>query len=172
MKCCGNRIDAGAGESYIECDDNVTKDVTLSVDEAAKTIVFNGKSGIMYDNINCTLKLGVKVASIEAKGDAVVMYNVPDGVEDISISASGACVIEAKGACASGAYNISGASKLKAAELKADSVKAEVSGASIAEVFAKSSIDANASGTSTITYYGKPSKKQTNASGLSSVVEK
>lgn len=165
-------IDPYAEESYIERDENLVDDVTLSIDEESKTIVLEGKSGVMYDNLNCKIKLAAKVASVEIKGDVFVDYTVPHGVEDVRISAGGTCVVEAKGVCTSGLYTLTGDARLYASDVITDRSKVNVSGTSMAEVFAKNALDANATGSSTIIYHGSPSSTIKTASGRSTIIER
>ncbi len=65
--------------------------------------------------------------------------------------------------------DMSGASELRASKFLAESVEADLSGASSASVNARRDLDASASGASRITYYGKPENVETNASGAGSV---
>ncbi|HEY4650562.1 MAG TPA: DUF2807 domain-containing protein [Pontibacter sp.] len=62
-----------------------------------------------------------------------------------------------------------GACNIDADQLRADDVRIEASGMTIADVFATSSLNADASGASKISYKGNPASTQINANGASKV---
>lgn len=165
-------IDPSASESKIEADDNVCDDLTLSVDEAGQKIILSGRSGVMYENMNYTLTIGAKVSSVNVSGSVQTDYTIPEEVTEINVSAEGASVVSVKGSCDLASYDISGVSKLNAADAEAGNVKVSVSGTSSAEVYAKNELDAEASGMSTINYSGNPSSVKEDASGQSSINKK
>jgi hypothetical protein len=66
----------------------------------------------------------------------------------------------------------SGASKINAENLKTVKVRADVSGASKAEVFVTDTLNADASGASKIIFSGEPKTVNKSASGASSISAK
>jgi hypothetical protein len=88
---------------------------------------------------------------------------------NLSIDASGASNIELSGKVEMLNVNASGACNVRAYELNADSVDAEVSGVSNAYVTAQKKLDARASGLSHIKYKGDPDVGTKDVSRMSSL---
>ena len=86
------------------------------------------------------------------------------------LEVSGASEVDLRGTTEHFELDVSGASDVDATELKAQHVEADVSGASEAHVTATHSIDAEASGASTITYGGGATDVKQDASGASRIV--
>lgn len=93
------------------------------------------------------------------------IYNVK--TRNLKLKSSGASRLEVSGEADNVEIEVSGASKLDAENLKAERAKIESSGASKVSVCASETIDANASGASTIRYSGNPKSINKNASGAS-----
>lgn len=165
-------ITPSGNSAVIEADDNAVNDFKLSVDDNAGTIILSANNDTMYSNVNCTVILNAAVSGISAEGAYVIEYTTPENAESIDISVSGAVKVTASGAADRAVYKIEGGSSLYAEGLKAGSVTVDVSGASKAEIYAESSLDVTASGTSTVKYSGDPGTVNDDVSGLASVTKK
>ncbi len=112
-----------------------------------------------------------KLRAIETSGvNKVLVVNVDS--DKLKVDCSGASEIKLKGRAKKLIAEVSGASYLNSASLKADYVDIDVSGASNACVFAGKVLKAEASGASSIKYKGKPDKVEKDVSGVSSIVQK
>lgn len=105
---------------------------------------------------------------------------VTSGAGDISLDLkatniethiSGAGDVTLKGTASMLTAGVSGSGDLKASELEVDKVKATVSGAGDAKVYAKQSLDADVSGSGDIIYKGNPTDRDVKISGAGSVRE-
>ncbi|MCJ8164904.1 PspC domain-containing protein [Pontibacter sp. E15-1] len=90
-------------------------------------------------------------------------------VRNLKVDISGACISEFRGQAENFELDATGAGMVDAEDLKATSVDADVTGASVAEVYATTKLRAQASGASRITYKGNPSDTVIDSSGPSSV---
>jgi hypothetical protein len=90
-------------------------------------------------------------------------------VDALDATLSGASRGAFTGAARRLALDCSGASRVDAADLKSDSVVAQLSGASNARVHAAAELAATASGASTLRYWGAPSKVVEDTSGASNI---
>ncbi|MBK8444145.1 MAG: DUF2807 domain-containing protein [Sphingobacteriales bacterium] len=79
---------------------------------------------------------------------------------NLDVNVSGAANIELHGMVNKADYDLSGACKLKAYDLKAKTVSVDASGACSAQVYAEESINADASGPSSIRYRGAQDVKK------------
>lgn len=165
-------IASSGNSAVIEADDNVIGDFHLDVDEQAGTITFSADKKNMYNKINCTITINAAVNAVEAEGAAVIEYNAPENAENVEFKLSGVCSMTALGMADKAFYDLSDTSVLKADGLSANEVTVKASGVSNAEVHANSVLNAEASGTSIITYSGDPVTVNDNASGVSSIMKK
>ena len=92
--------------------------------------------------------------------------------EDMEIDMSGAAKLELKGMAENMSIDMSGATKLNAFDLKTKTVAADLSGASSAEVFVNESLEAEASGASSLAYKGNVKNIDIDKSGAASVHQK
>jgi hypothetical protein len=90
-----------------------------------------------------------------------------DGGADFGISGSGK--IEAKGRARQVKAAISGSGKVLAANLETDRCDVRISGSGDVEINVKDELDANISGSGSVSYKGNPSKVNSHASGSGSV---
>ncbi|WP_460880778.1 GIN domain-containing protein [Pontibacter rugosus] len=90
-------------------------------------------------------------------------------VRDLRVDASGATVSKFTGKADRFELDATGACGIDANQLEAAYVDVDVTGAGVAEVFATSTLRADATGASRITYRGNPSDTVINSSGPSSV---
>lgn len=91
---------------------------------------------------------------------------------DFIVNLSGATELKISGSTDNFNAELSGASKLYASEFTANFVTIDASGASKAEVISDKSLRVNASGASTVNYYGSPSDIDYDLSGASSINRK
>jgi len=87
----------------------------------------------------------------------------------LRLTVSGASHVTASGTADRLDIDCSGASQVHARGLTAKTVKADVSGASTAEVHATEEVEADASGASTVRYAGSPARVKERPSGASSI---
>ncbi|GAA4428690.1 hypothetical protein GCM10023188_13130 [Pontibacter saemangeumensis] len=90
-------------------------------------------------------------------------------VRNLKVDIAGACISKFTGRADNFELDVTGAGVVDAEDLKATSVDADVTGASAAEVYATTTLRAQASGASRITYRGNPSDTTIDSSGPSSV---
>lgn len=86
-----------------------------------------------------------------------------------SLEAEGAAQVELAGTVERFDLEASGAARVRAGALKAERVRAELSGAAIVEVHAAEALDARASGASRLEYSGQPSDLKREVSGAAKV---
>lgn len=89
--------------------------------------------------------------------------------ESLEVDASGASNVRVRGKTTTLEVYASGATKLDARELQAADVRIHASGATKASVTATTSLDADASGSSEIRYFGEPGSVEKDTSGASSI---
>lgn len=166
-----NIVSSGT-DAVIEADDNVIDDFKFETDKESNTISLAADKATMYNKINCTVNINAPINYIEADGGIQIEYTAPEKLETFEVDLSGSCSLTASGTADSGVYNMSGSSLLNAVDLKAAEVKVNTSGVSKAEVYAEKNLDAEASGTSSITYYAEPEILNKNASGMASIDKK
>jgi hypothetical protein len=89
--------------------------------------------------------------------------------KELKLDFNGASDMEAMGNAESVDADFTGASKMSAAALKTVQANLNATGASTLRISVSGDLKANASGASTITYYGNPSPTNTRATGASSI---
>lgn len=143
-------------------------------DDKTKVIVtapaFTGISTNGAVNVKSQGKLTGERLKIETTGAVDVDLDVD--ITEIDVVATGASDVKLTGKTQSLSAEISGASDLKAYGLEAEHARLMVSGSSDANVNVKTSIDANASGSSDVRYIGNPVNKTINKSGTADVSHK
>ena len=90
---------------------------------------------------------------------------------DIEAECSGVGSIEIGGMANHANLECSGVGSIKAGQLKAKSVKAEVSGVGGIDCYASESIEGEVSGVGSLKFAGKPQNKQLNRSGIGDISE-
>ncbi|WP_439881916.1 PspC domain-containing protein [Pontibacter sp. MBLB2868] len=90
-------------------------------------------------------------------------------VRDLKVDISGASISKFTGRANNFELDATGACGIDAVGLRANDVDLDLTGASVAEVYASSSLRADASGTSHITYRGNPKETILDSSGPSSI---
>ncbi len=157
------------GESVIEVNEDVLEDFSLEVDADNKTLKLVGDKGKSYENLQCHVTLCASVDSVEVCGAIKVVYEVPSNTESIRIRADGACQVDAKGSCVNSEYEVGGVSVLDAAGITAEHVTVKADGTAKASVYASQSLDAKASGVSSISYSGDPEDVTEEADGVAKI---
>lgn len=89
--------------------------------------------------------------------------------DTVDLEASGASTVELGGTTASLELEVSGASRAELGDLPVTDARARVSGAGKATINISGTLDADASGASTIAYVGNPTLGRTTTSGASSI---
>lgn len=118
-------------------------------------------------NLQSTNTIEHEKIVVEASGATKIKLSV--NTANLSSEISGASNVYYEGTATVHKIEISGASLMKADALASDVVVINASGASNIEVDAKSSLNADLSGTSKLTYVSEPESKSIAASGLSKV---
>lgn len=90
-------------------------------------------------------------------------------VSTLRVDISGASDLNLEGRCGMFVIDVSGASDLNAFDMKANDVRVDASGASSVKVFAISSINADVSGASDVSYKGNPDTNNITTSGAGDV---
>ncbi|MBC5994625.1 PspC domain-containing protein [Pontibacter cellulosilyticus] len=98
-----------------------------------------------------------------------IRSNTSVNVRDLRVEISGASISKFAGRAERFELDATGASGIDAQGLKANTVDVDLTGASVAEVYAANTLRADASGASKITYSGNPKNTVIDSSGPSSV---
>jgi hypothetical protein len=101
-------------------------------------------------------------ASVSGSGRIVTSTNIT-GRAEVSVSGSGK--VEASGKANEIEAHISGSGKILAANLEVDKCEVRISGSGDVEINVKSDLDANISGSGSVTYKGNPTHVNSHASG-------
>lgn len=160
-------IKVSSGELDIYCKENVSLRPT---DEIKVFVSMPELNGIDVSGASSVKTVGRFTQDIEMKVEA---SGASEGEMEIraprlSLNASGASTISISGETKDVKAEASGASSIKAFDLKAENVNADASGASKAQVFASISLIADASGASSVSYRGNP-KVTSDVSGAGSI---
>lgn len=140
-------------------------DIVISVGiKSLNSLDISGAAELKSENQLICEKLNV---TSNGAGDIHIDVKASEIIADIS----GAGDVTIKGTAQSMNATVSGAGNLKAAALETAKVKAKVSGAGDAKVYASQSLDADVSGAGSIIYKGNPVDRNVNISGAGSVRE-
>jgi RNA polymerase sigma factor (sigma-70 family) len=130
------------------------------------------------EGVNASGASRVTLKGFKAKGaftaEASGASNLEGEVEagKVDLSASGASKVSLKGAAKEGKLAASGASRLRLADFALDSADVDLSGASMAEVQARTKLDYSLSGASHLEYQGDPTLGKHEATGASHAAQK
>lgn len=166
-----NIVSSGT-EAVIESDSNVIDDLIFDIDKESNTISLSADKETMYNEINCTININAPINYIEADGCIQIEYTAPERLETFEADLSGSCSLTASGTADSAVYNMSGSSFMNGADLISAEVNVNTSGVAKAGVYAEKNLNAEASGTSSITYYVEPETINKNVSGMASINKK
>jgi Putative auto-transporter adhesin, head GIN domain len=174
---------------YITVKDIEGLSVSGSGDLIAQTILTGNNfdlavsgSGSLQAEIEATGDLGADVSgsgNIDLKGKFKNFESHISGSGDVLLSAviaeradfglSGSGKIKASGTAQSVKATISGSGKVLAANLEADKCNVRISGSGDVEINVKSELDANISGSGSVSYKGNPSHVNSHSSGSGSI---
>ncbi len=179
------RLEAGdKGEVVLETDENIHEITDINVEDST-LYIRNLKEGairptrmemiITYPMLEsiviggaCRLHAPEHITagsfSIEVSGAADI--DLKFEVTELSTVVSGAAKIVYEGAARRHSADMSGASSLRAENLRTQETSIEISGAGSAHVFALEKLNAVLSGVGSIRYYGEPAEVITDRSGL------
>ncbi|MCX4244979.1 head GIN domain-containing protein [Paraliomyxa miuraensis] len=147
-------------------DDNVVPKVRTVVEGKTLHVELPGSVSL---ELPLTLRVTApSLLELELGGAATADVGGIEG-ERFEVDLGGASTATLRGRVQSFEADVSGASTLRAAELAAEAVEVDASGASKAEVSAAEALKANASGASTIRYHGQPGELSRDASGASTI---
>lgn len=147
-------------------------DLDLNVSGSGSLNIEADASGKMEGNVSGSGELIVKgsCASFESdvsgSGEVNLIAAIREGA-DFGVSGSGK--IRAEGTAKSVKTSISGSGKVLAANLEADKVDVRISGSGDVEINVKSDLDANISGSGSVTYTGNPAHVNSHSSGSGSI---
>lgn len=153
----------------VEADDNLLEYIKTEVD--GDTLEISTSNRLSSRN-PIIVKIGAPdIEDIAASGAAKIsVVNLNN--DSLKIDLSGATNVTVAGMTKDLKIDLSGACGIDAAELKAENVSVDASGASSADVFVSNRLEADLSGASTVTYSGSPKDLSKKVSGASSVQEK
>jgi hypothetical protein len=136
--------------------------MTLEIDASGEVDADVSGSGDM----NVKGKCGSFGSDVSGSGKVMLAATIA-GEADFGISGSGR--INASGSAQSVRANISGSGKVLAADLLTNKCNVRISGSGDVEINVKNELDANISGSGTVSYKGSPSKINSHASGSGTV---
>jgi len=156
----------------VEEPDGEFGDIKLEVDDGVLDVDTRGHGDGWFKRGNhrkYTLRITMKsLSSLDVSGAVNgAITGVPGG--DLDLDVSGAVKLTITGACGRLNADLSGASKLMAADLKCQDVALDLSGANTTEVHATKSISLDASGASKIIVHGAPASVSQDTSGSSKI---
>lgn len=155
------------GQSRIRANDlnlNVSGSGSLTIDAEANGDVEANVSG----SGDVDLKGHFESFESDVSGSGrVVLSATIDAAADFGISGSGK--IEARGSADFVKASISGSGKVLAADLETNRCDIRISGSGDVEINVKNELDANISGSGTVSYRGNPKKVNSHASGSGKV---
>jgi hypothetical protein len=149
-----------------------TEDLKLSVSGSGSLQIEANANGEVEANVSGSGRLELKGSCRSLESDVsgsgrVVVAATISGSADVGISGSGK--IEASGTAQSIKANISGSGKVYAANLEVDKCDVRISGSGDVEINVKSELDANISGSGTVSYKGNPNHVNGHSSGSGKV---
>lgn len=146
----------------------VSNDLDLNVSGSGSLKVDVEVSGDLEADVSGAGDIDVKGKcrdfNSDVSGSGKVQLNVAiDNVADFGVSGSGK--IYANGSASRVKTSISGSGKVLAADLQANSCEVRISGSGDVEINVKDQLDANISGSGSVSYRGNPGKVNSHASG-------
>ncbi len=147
-------------------------DLDLNVSGSGSLQIEADASGKMEGNVSGSGELIVKgsctsfESDVSGSGEVSLSATIRQGA-DFGVSGSGK--IRAEGTVKEVKTHISGSGKVLAGNLEADKCEVRISGSGDVEINVKSDLDANISGSGTVSYKGNPSHVNSHSSGSGSV---
>jgi putative autotransporter adhesin-like protein len=158
------RTEVAGDRLKIYLDNSLSTNIGVQV--RASTPELTSLVGSGATKVNATGVTGEKF-QIELHGASTGELSSNAEVMDVTLSGASRGILA--GSCKELIVECSGASQMNAADFTADTVTAELSGASSAQLNAKEELTAEASGASHLRYAGQPAKLTKQASGASTV---
>lgn len=161
-------VTVGGTESYavIHADDNLLDKFRLVVRNGCLTV---SSEGVLSSVLRWKLEIFLpSLQSLETSGASSVRVG-QFHTDKLRLSLSGASSCTLTGSADLLEAELSGACNLVAKDFQCNEVDIETSGASHAEIYVLSNLEADASGASSVTYKGNPQIRRTNTSGVGSV---
>lgn len=162
-----------SGSGDIIADSKIrTNDLDLNVSGSGSLTLDVEANGDVDANVSGSGDMDLKghfesfESDVSGSGRVVLSANV-DGLADFGISGSGK--IEAEGSADHVKANISGSGKVLAAGLETNRCDVRISGSGDVEISVKNELDANISGSGSVSYRGNPKKINSHASGSGKV---
>jgi hypothetical protein len=155
------------GQSKIKTDDldlNVSGSGSLFLDVDASGDVDADVSG--SGDIDLKGSFGSFDSSVSGSGKIILSATIRD---QASFGVSGSGRIEASGSAENVKTNISGSGKVLAADLETNRCEVRISGSGDVEIAVKNELDANISGSGSVSYRGNPGKVNSHSSGSGKV---
>lgn len=147
-----------------DLDLNVSGSGNLNIDADASGEVDADVSG--SGDLNLKGKCREFNSDVSGSGKVNLTINI---AEEAEFGISGSGKIEASGTAATVKASISGSGKVLASNLETNRIEVRISGSGDVEINVKNEIDANISGSGTVSYKGNPSKVNSHSSGSGSV---
>jgi hypothetical protein len=147
-------------------------DLDLNVSGSGSLQIEADASGKMEGNVSGSGELIVKgsCTSFESDVSGSGEVNLSATIrQDADFGVSGSGKIRAEGTVKEVKTHISGSGKVLAGNLEADKCEVRISGSGDVEINVKSDLDANISGSGTVSYKGNPSHVNSHSSGSGSV---
>ena len=162
---------SGSGE-LIGQSSFTANDINLNVSGSGQLTLNVDASGKMDADVSGSGDIMVKGKCASFDGDVsgsgkIDVESVVVGKAEFEVSGSGK--IQAKGSARSVEADISGSGKVLAANLETEKCEIKITGSGDVEINVKNELDANISGSGTVSYKGNPSKVNSHASGSGSV---
>jgi hypothetical protein len=155
------------GQSKIKTNDldlNVSGSGSLFLDADATGEVDADVSG--SGDIDLKGNFGSFSSSVSGSGKVILSATIR---EQASFGVSGSGRIEASGSADNVKTNISGSGKVMAADLETNRCEVRISGSGDVEIAVKNELDANISGSGSVSYRGNPGKVNSHSSGSGKV---
>ena len=150
----------------------VTGDLDLNVSGSGSLKIEADASGAVDGNVSGSgdLILKGKCRSFESNVSGSGKVSLTTSItETADFGVSGSGKIEASGSAATVKATISGSGKVLAANLETNKCDVRISGSGDVEINVKNELDANISGSGTVSYKGSPSKVNSHSSGSGTV---
>ncbi len=158
-------VENKGGILHISTSGNIQNAEEMTVHLTVKNLEEMDFSGAT--TIQSTEELSFEELELQCSGASEVTLEID--VKDLELDLSGASNLDLSGTIANAEIDASGASNLNGSNLEIDEAEVDVSGASNVEIHVTHSIDANASGSSSVIYSGDPSQVKVKESAASSI---
>ncbi len=149
-----------------------TKDLDLNVSGSGSLRIQVDAKGMMEANVSGSGDIEVQgnCKSLESKVSGSGKVNYDGAIADrANVNVSGSGKIIASGTARQIKTTISGSGEVRAANLEVEKCEVRISGSGDVQINVKSELDANISGSGTVSYKGSPSQVNSHSSGSGKV---